>query len=92
MDISKVYNEIYMEHPVNKLLIRVSLALLIVSPVKIYSQIDCPPLDNIGKAIFPVAKEAMRERFPEIRESLPTLSEYTDREITMIMRSMGDNY
>jgi hypothetical protein len=81
-----------MERSVNKLLIRVFLALLIVSPVKIYSQTDCPPIDNFGKAIFPVAEESMRERFPEIRHSLPTLSEYTDREITMIMRSMGNNY
>ena len=81
-----------MQRSVNKLLIRVFLALLVVSPVKIYSQIDCPPIDNFGKAMFPVAEERMRERFPEIRHSLPTLSEYTDREITMIMRSMGNNY
>ena len=81
-----------MKRTVRKLLIRILLPLIIVSPVRIYSQTDCPPIDKFGKAIFPIAEERMKERFPEIRRSLPTLSEYTDREITMIMRSMGNNY
>ncbi len=92
MATSKVYNQIYLEHAVNKILNRLLVTLIILSPVKIYSQVDCPPPDKLGKAIFPIAEESMRERFPEIRQSLPTLSEYTDHEITMIMRSMGNNY
>ena len=81
-----------MKRTVSKLLIRILLPLIMVSPVRVYSQTDCPPIDKFGKAIFPIAEERMKERFPEIRRSLPTLSEYTDREITMIMRSMGNNY
>ena len=75
----------------SKLSIRLFLPLIILSPLRVYSQIDCPPLDSFGKAIFPIAEERMKDRFPEIRRSLPTLSEYTDREISMIMSSMGDN-
>ena len=76
----------------SKLSIRLFLPLIILSPLRVYSQIDCPPIDSFGKAIFPIAEERMKDRFPEIRRSLPTLSEYTDREISMIMSSMGDNY
>ena len=83
---------ISMKRTVSKRLINLSLLLIILSPMMIYSQTDCPTIDKFGKAIFPMAEESMRQRFPEIRRSLPTLSEYTDREITTIMRSMGNNY
>ena len=68
------------------------LALAVVSPIPLYSQTNCSPPDMVGKASFPMNEESMKERFPEIRESLPTLEEYTDSEITMIMRSMGASY
>ena len=92
MATSKICSQIYQERVVNKILVRLLISLIILSSVKVYSQVDCPPPDKLGKAMFPIAEETMKERFPELRQSLPTLSEYTDREITMIMRSMGNNY
>ena len=92
MATSKAYNQISLEHIVNKILNRLLVTLITISPIKVYSLTDCPPLDKLGKAMFPIEEESMRERFPELRLSLPTLSDYTDREITMIMRSMGNNF
>ena len=34
----------------------------------------------------------MKEKFPQIRESLPTLNEFGDEQIMRIMNSMGSDY
>ena len=67
------------------------LPILLAGPS--LSQANCP-VDSSAqtKISFPLKPQEMKNQFPQLRSSLPTLSGISDQQLMAIMASMGDNF
>ncbi len=75
------------------LIFKMLAILCLLTSFKIWGQEKCPAMsDSAQKAFFPLKSSEMKRKFPQIRESLPTLKEFSDEQIMRIMNSMGDDY
>jgi len=77
----------------NTLVLKFIAAAYVLITYNAAGQEACPQQDpSTKKAYFPLDSREMKEKFTQIRESLPTLREFGDEQIMRIMNSMGSDY
>jgi hypothetical protein len=76
-----------------KFILKIMTAAFVLISYNATGQEACSQQDpSTQKAYFPLDASEMKEKFPQIRESLPTLREFGDKQIMRIMNSMGSDY
>ena len=66
---------------------------LFFGPVVGFSQDLCDfPADELGKKFPQAGMETMSSKYQEIRDSMPSMSDMTDKQMSFVMKSMGGDY